>query len=272
MSQLVDTTLLRLATTAGIHDLVFPASDTGRTRIRTLLSAVYQLPYAAVHDVTAVDVLDTACARPLFPLVRRTGNWTQTMPGHIRTDVDLVGSDGAAPHWIDITADLSATVVLEMDPGELASLRVGDLGDFATLDEFRAKFHYFDLDAFLRDHHLSTVDDLRRAFRYLLAEVRLKPAPAFDPTDPANTRRLPVRIAVLIRDAIDVTGALRDVRQVLGALDPVVDEHTDADFAEVVAPLAPAVVFPAAAVAGSGLTQDQLTAFFASQNVLAVFV
>ncbi|MBF6328331.1 hypothetical protein [Nocardia transvalensis] len=272
MSQSVDTLLLRLADRAGVHDLVFPAGDPGRTRIRTLIAAMYQLPFAVLRDVTAVDVVATACARPLYPVVRRAGNWTQTMPGHVRTDVDIVGSDGADPQWIDIVADASATVVLEIDPGELESFGIGDLGAFATLDEFRAKFHYLDLDAFMREHGLSTVEELRGAFHYLLAEVKLKPAPPFDPADPAATRRLGLRIAILIRDAVDITGALRDVRQILAAQGPVVDEHRDRDFAEITAQLAPVVVFPAGSEAGTGFTREQITAFFATQQILAVFL
>ncbi|MFI6166345.1 hypothetical protein ACIBCN_06110 [Nocardia sp. NPDC051052] len=272
MGDHVDAVLLQIGNSAGVHDIVFPSSDSGRARIRTLLSAVYQLPFAIVRDVTAVDVVAVECARPLFPVVRRTGNWTQTMPAHMRTDVDIVGSDGAAPRWIDVVADLSATVLLEIDPGELDSLRISDIGDFATLAEFRAKFRYLDLEAFMRANRLTTVEDLRGAFHYLLAEAKLKPAPPFDPTDPAASRRLAVRIGVLIRDDIDLTDALREVRQMLAAQEPVVDEHRDRDFAEISSHIAPLVVFPASAVTGSGFTQEQIIAFFAGQRTLAVFV
>lgn len=267
----IDSILLRLADAAGVHDIVFPPGDTGRTRIRTLLSAVYQLPFAAIHDVTAVDVVAVDCAQPLFPIVRRTGNWTQTMPAHIRTDVDISGNDGAAPRWIDVAAELSATVVLEIDPGELESLRTEGIGDFATLDEFRAKFRYLDLDAFMREHRLTTVEDLRRAFRYLRTEVKLKPVPAFDPADPANTRRLAFRVGILIRDNIDLTGALRDVRELSAAHGPVVGERTDRDFAEVTSAIAPLVVFPETAVPSSGFTKEQIIAFFGRQRILTVF-
>ncbi|WP_433634277.1 hypothetical protein [Nocardia sp. CA-120079] len=221
--------------------------------------------------MTAVDVATFECARPIFPVVRRTGNWTQTMPGHIRTDVDIVGSDGAAPRWIDVVADLSVTVVLEIDPGELASFRIGEVGEFATLDEFKAKFRYLDLDAFMRENGMTTVDELRRAFHHLLAEAELAPAPVFDPADPASSRRLPLRIGVLIRDSIDLTAALREVRQMAAAQGPVVDERHDRDFAEITSAIAPLVIFPVEAIAGSGFTTEQVIAFFASQQVLAVF-
>lgn len=272
MADPIDTALLQIGNAAGVRDIVFPAADTGRTRIRTLLSAVYQLPYAVIRDVTEVEVTTVECARPLYPVVRRTGNWTQTMPAHRRTDVDIVGSDGAAPRWIDVQADLSVTLLLEIDPGELDSLRINPIGEFATLDEFRAKFRYLDLDAFMRENRLTTVEDLRRAFRYLLAEAKLKPAPPFDPADPAASRRLPLRIGVLLRDDIALTGALREVRQMLAAQGPVFDEHRDGDFSEITSNIAPLVVFPADKVAASGFTREQIIAFFAAQHTLAVFV
>lgn len=272
MGTAVDTILLRLADAVGVHDVVFPSADPGRTRIRTLISAVYALPYAAIRDVTAVDVRAVECAQPLFPIVRRTGNWTQTMPSHIRTDLDILGSDGTAPRWIDVVADLSVTVVLEIDPGELDTFRAAELENFTTLDEFRGRFRYLDLDAFMREHQLHTVDDLRRAYRYLLAEVKLKPAPAFDPADPSNTRRLALRVGILIRDTLAVTDALRDVRELSAAHGPVVDEHTDRDFAEATAAVAPLVVFPESSVAGSGFSKEQVVTFFAGRQILAVFV
>ncbi|MFG1792625.1 hypothetical protein [Nocardia sp. NPDC049149] len=273
MGDPVDTALLRLANAAGVHDVVFPVSgDAGRSRIRTLLAAAYHLPHAVVHDITAVDVLAVECERPLYPIVRRTGNWTQTMPTHLRTDVDIVGSDGAAPRWIDVVAELSVTVLLEVDAGGLESLRSTEIRGFRTLDEFRQRFRYLDLDAFMRENRLTTVDDLRRAFRYLLTEAKLKPAPPFDPADPASSRRLPLRVGVLIRNDIAIADALREVRQMVAAQGPVVDERTDADFAETTAHLAPLVVFPAAKVADSGLTKEQISAFFADQHTLAVFL
>jgi hypothetical protein len=35
------------------------------------------------------------------------------------------------------------------------------------------------------------VEELRRAYRYLLTEVKLRPSAEFDPADPANQRRFP---------------------------------------------------------------------------------
>jgi hypothetical protein len=268
----VDATLLRLADPAVLKDLVFPADDAGHTRIRALFAEVLALPYAAVHDVLAVDVSNVECEVPLFPVRVVTGNWTQTLPANSRTEVQYEAVDGAALCWVEVTAELSVTAVLAIDPGDVESVQFSDLGAFATLDEFRAKFRYFDLDAFMAEHGLHTVEDLRRAFAYLRGEVKLRPVATFDPQDPANQRRYRFRLAVLVRDQVDVAAALRDVRTVLAAAERTVPYRRDVDdAAEARAPWAPLLVFSAAGVPPGGPTQDQLTQFFASQRVLAIF-
>lgn len=272
MSEFVDATLLRLADPAALKELVFPAGDAGHTRIRALFAEVFDLPYATVQDVLAVEVSAVRCEVPLFASSAIVGNWTRTLPSSCRTEVQYEASSGTASGWIDVTADLAVTVVLAIDPGEIESMSFGGIGDFATLDEFRAKFRYFDLDAFMAAHGLRTVEDLRRAFQYLRGEIRLSPVPAFDPADPANQRRYVLRLAVLVREEADAAAVLRDVRSILATAERTVSYRRDVDdTAEAHAPWAPLVVFPSTAVTGGGPTADQLTQFFASQRVLAIF-
>ena len=110
-------------------------------------------------------------------------------------------------------------------------------------------------------------EDLRAAFHYRDGTVRLAPRPPFDPNDPANRRVLPLTVAVLIRDTIDLVTTLRDVRLLAdrsGYPRPVAGLEATASHA-------PLVVLPVDAVAGSGLTVEQITEFLAGQRVLAVF-
>ncbi|GAA3436243.1 hypothetical protein [Kutzneria kofuensis] len=267
----VDSTLVRLSTPDGLRDLVFPSDDPAHTRIRALFAEVYRLPDAAVHDVSGVTVQSVTCQQPLFPQVQRIGNWMQTIPAHTRTDFTVEGNDHNSPQWMDLDARLTVDTVLTVDPGEVESWRIGDIGEFATLDEFRAKFSYFDLDAFLTEHRISTVEQLRDAFHYLRGEIRLKPAPPFDPADPRNGRRFPLRVAVLVRDIIDIAAALRDVRLVASACQRETGYQGDSDVAEATAACAPLLVFPASAVPATGLTQAQLTDFFTRQRAVAAF-
>ncbi|MFE5923679.1 hypothetical protein [Streptomyces sp. NPDC056468] len=266
----MDATLVRLSDPAALRDLVFPAGDD--QRLRTLFAEVYDLPFAAIHDVADVQVLQTECQHPVFPARLLTGSWTQTLPDHRRTDVRYEGSEAAGPVWIDLDAELSVTLVLVVDPGEVESFRIAPLEEFGTLEDFRDRFRPFDLDAFMAEHGLRTAEDLRRAFRHLLGEVRLRPLPAFDPDDPAHRRRFPLRLAVLIRDTVDTTAALRDVRTLLHTAEHALAYRRQGPaHAEARAPLAPLLVFSSAGLPPGGPSREQLSAFFARQNVLAVF-
>jgi hypothetical protein len=244
VSTFVDTMLVRLAAPGGLLDVIFPDGD--GARIKALLGA------ANVHDVLGVDVLSVECQRPIFPTVRRTGNWLQSVPSTTRTDFSVEGS-GDSPQWIDLVAETAVSVVVELDPAGAESFSLKDVGEFSTLAEFQARVPELDLDAFMARHGLSTVDELRAAFRYQAGEVRLKPVPPFDPEDPANRQTLRLTVAILVRDTVDLAGALRDVR--------LIATETRA----------PMVVLPAGVTGGLGLTPEQITEFLAGQRVLAVF-
>lgn len=272
MSAFVDKVMLDLSDPAKLRELVSPATDTTHQRVRQLFATVYALPFATLHDVLEVSVLDSDLQRPLFPPRRLAGTWTQTTPSYTRTDVLYEGQDGFVPQWVDVSARLALTVVLEVDAGEVESVRLNDLGTFSTLAEFRAKFRFFDLDAFMAEHGITTVEELKRAYRYLLGEVKLKAVPPFDPNDQANRRRFELNLAVLIRDDIDLAGCLRDARLAREAVERTLPYRREVGEAEVETPYAPVLVLPEAAVAATGSTEDALEAFFAAQEVLAVFV
>jgi hypothetical protein len=275
VSDFADRMMIGLADPAGLRDLLAPAADATHDRIRRLLAAQYALPSAVVHDVVDVTVLDTEAQRPLFLPRRHSAVWTTTQPGYARTDVLADGVDLRAPYWLDLTARLAVTVVLEVDPGQVESITVTEIEDVDSLAGFRARFDYLDLDAFLARHRISTVEQLREAFRYLLAEVRLAPAPPFDPADPAHRRRFELRLAVLVRDGGDLVGVVRDarlVRELAGRVLPVRPAPAGVGpEVEVLAPYAPVVVLPTGSLP-AGITEAGADSFFRAQDVLAVFV
>jgi hypothetical protein len=272
VSAFVDKMLLQLSDPAHVAQLVAPASDPARDFVRSLFSDVYDLPGATLHSVKDVTVVGTECERPLFPPKRTTGRLTQTSPAYVQTDVVYEGADGLRPHWIDAVTELRLTVVLEVDPGEVESVLVRDIDDFATLDQFRAKFRFIDLDEFMREHEITTLPELKAAFHYLLAEIRLKaPAGPFDPDDPANERRFALKLAVFLRDAIDVAASLRDVKLAVEAVERAVVYHRDVDDAEVRTPYALVLVLPQTAVGPGGFTEVALRSFFAGERVRVLF-
>jgi hypothetical protein len=272
MSVFVDKVMLNLSDAEALRDLLAPPDDAAHERIKQLFAAVYALPFAVVHDVTQVEVLASDFQRPLFPPRRLAGTWTQTTPSLTRTDVQYEGLDGLNPEWLDVAARVALTVLLEVDAGDVESIRLTDIGEFATLSEFEAKFRYFDLAAFMSEHGITTVEELKRAYRYLLGEIKLKDPAVFDPRDPANQRRFELNLAVLIRDGIDVAAWLRDARLAREVAERTVPYHREIGEAEVRTPYAPLLILPEAAVAGTGVNEADLVAFFAAQGVLAVFV
>jgi hypothetical protein len=267
VSAFVDATMLRLHAPDGVRDLLFPTGAGRLDRVRRLAVILHGLPAATVHDVLQVDLLTAEFQRPLFRPRLLGGTWTRTSPELSRTDVQYEGREaGAPPEWIDLALRVAATVVLELDGAEVESIRLADIGEFDTLAEFEAKFRHFDLAGFMARHAITTVDELKRAYRYLLGEIRLADPPPFDPADPANRRRLTLELAVLLRDTIDLTEGLRAARLVRDLVERGTAFRRQNDGLEVRAPVAPVLVFPAAAEP----PEAELLAFYASQDVVAI--
>jgi hypothetical protein len=272
MSVFVDRMLLKLSDPAQVRDLLAPASDTTHARLRTLLAAAYDFPFAVLHDVLDVAVTSVELQRPLLPNRRTQGTLTQTIPGYIRTDAVYESRDTAAPLWLDLIAETRVTLLLEVDPGQVDSLQVSALAAFNTLDEFRAQFQFLDLDDFMVRHGLKTVEDLRDAFAYLKAEIHLRTLAPFDPADPANRFTYTLKVAGLLRDALDLAAALRDAKWARLALERGLSYSLAAGAAEVRTPYAPLLIFPDTTLAPPALAAATLEAFFAREGVLAAFV
>jgi hypothetical protein len=228
MSAFADKVLLDLHEPAKLAALL---TDAGFDTVKALFASVYDLPAATLAGVKALQVLGVEFQRPIFTGERRTGTLTKTIPAHERTDLHLETLGGAPPHWVDIVAALRVTVVLDADPGEVESVRTTDL-DASSI----------------------------------LAEIRLKPLGPFDPDDPANERAFDLRVAFLIRDGVDVAGALRDAKLTRALLERGGAFHPQLQEAEVRTPFAPAVIFPADALP-AGVTAGRLQAFFADERV-----
>jgi hypothetical protein len=270
MTGYADRMMVALSDRAALVELVAPHSDTNGTRIRTLLALGYDFPFAAVRAVTKVTSLSFRCQQALFPPVTTSGTWTTTNPEYARTDISHDTSGTVQPQWLDIVAEFAVDVVLEADGGGVDSIRIDDIGDFVTLEQFRQKFRYFDLDAFMAEHDLTTVDDLKNAFQYLRAQIRLTQPPPFDPGDPANSRRFPLRVAMLLREVIDIAGVLRDVRLAIRAADRSTATRPTVHEGQPKGAVVPVVAFPDAALAATGLSAPELTAFFAAQDIVAL--
>lgn len=271
MSEFVDRLLLRLRSPAEVQKVLAPTNDPNRTRLRALFDAAFVLPFARLHavqdlEVRNIEILEVQ--QPLFWPRRTSGTWTQTIPSHARTEVFCEGEERCEPAWVDMTVEALVKVVLEVDPGEVESIMTKEISGFSTLDEFRNHFRVFDLDAFMADHGISTVEELRTRFHYLLTEIRGRPPRPFNPNDPANQHRFSLRLAILIREERDLVAGLRTAKLARGLLERTVAYQPRVGVAEVRTPYAPLVIFPQ----GGPFKEEDVRALFATARILAVFV
>jgi len=271
MTAFIDETLVALSDPAALQALLDPPGDPSHARVRSLLGAVYELPHARLHEIRKVELRGVEFAQPVFAPRGKHGTWTQTTPQYIRTDTTAREVDPLQPVWVDVTARLAVTVVLEIDLGVVEAIGVQELEEFDTLEEFRAQFRYIDLDAFMAARGLTTVEELRAHARYLLAEVKLAAAGPFDPADPANTHRYDLNVALSLRDTLDVAAALRSSKLVRVALEHAVTFVRETATAEVRTPYASVLVFPATALTDAPFGEEQLRRLFQTERILILF-
>lgn len=271
MTAFGDRALLALSDPAALGDLLSSGDDSGDQRVRTMLASIYDLSAARLDTVGNARVRQVELQRPLFPTGRQDGVWSQLVPSYSRTELTLNVPAPTGPVWIDLLAGIDVTVVAETDPAGVESVLSRSFDDFATLDEFRARFTFFDFDAFLAEHGISTVEELRDAFDYVVTEIQLRTSPPFDPDDPANTYSLPVTLAAVIVDPFDIAAGLRAARLVREAARPLVGPAPAGIPAEVTEAYATAVVIAADGLP-DGLAAADVERLYAGEGVVSFFL
>jgi hypothetical protein len=269
MASLRDRALLRLSDPARLGALL-SAGDPDRLRVRTMLAATYDLAAVRIEAVRDVEVASVELAHPLFPVSRRSGVWTQLVPAYTRSELTLDVPVPTDPVWVDLLVRLTVTVVTEVDPAGAEAVLARAFDDFDSLDEFRERFSFFDLDGFLAAHRISTVAELRDAFDYLVADVQLRRPTEFDPADPANTQRLGVTLAAVAVEPLDLAAGLRAARLVRTAAGSLTGTAPAGGPIEATAPYATAVLFPAAG--GDTPTPAEIEQLYARDGVVSLFL
>jgi hypothetical protein len=272
MSLFVDQLLLKLSDPTQLLQLLAPADDTTHAHLRTLLSVVYSLEFITIHDIRNIAVRNTEIQRLLLATHRTVGTWTQTGATSTRTQVAYEGSDKLEPLWLDVSAEVSLKLLLEIDRGEVETLLTQSVDNFSTLDEFRSHFNGLDLNALMTKLGITTIDELRTRFKHLSTGVQLRKPGTFDPNDPANLYDYTDNVLILIRETIDIALTLHDVKLARTLLERSLAYQTEVNGNEVLTPYAPIVVFPQAALNGLPFQVNILQTFFASQGVLALFM
>ena len=271
MSTFGDLFLLDRSDPAALTTLLAPAGSPPPPRLLMLAGSVYDLATARLDRLVGVAVRDVVLQQPLFPVQRYAGTWTGVIPAYTRSELAIDRRGGLAPIWVDISATVVLTTVVELEPGGIDSVRTEEIQGFTSLEDFRARFGFIDLDDFMARHGLETVEDLREAYQYLKAEIRLRSPPPFDADDPANRQDVDVPVALLLRDTLDLTATLRDAKLLRSVAHDVLSPPARRPFGEAVEPCAPVVVFPRAALPPAGPSETAVHALFAREGVLSVF-
>ncbi|MDX2547447.1 hypothetical protein ACOT81_37355 [Streptomyces sp. WI04-05B] len=272
MTSFRDQVMLKLGDPAAFGALLRPAEDTDRQLIRTMLAASHDLSALRVDRVRDVAVDALELQHPLRATARTTGTWTRTVPSYARTELALDAAESRNPVWIDVLARLRVTVVAEIDPAGAESVVSEAADTFTTLDEFRRQFPFVDLDRFMAEHGITTVEQLRDAYQYLRTTVRLRAAAPFDPDDPANAYTLNVALAALAVDPFDLAEGLRAARMVRETSRELTGAPPKGVVAECTAAYAVAVVFSAEGPGKNGITSATVGRLLAGAGVAALFL
>jgi hypothetical protein len=267
----VDRALLDLADPARLAALLAPPGQGPYPALGRLVRSVFDTDGAELHDIVGAAVASVSPMRPILPRRRVTGSATVRQPAYAITDLTADLTEPAGIRWIHLLAEVSLHTSVEVGGAGVDSAITAAIEDITSLDDFRNRFRYLDLDAFLSANRIETVDELRDRYDYLLTEVRLKTQPPFDPADPQNRHDIAVDVAVLISESLDLAAALRDAVELRAAATAAATGRSDALLGPAVQPFAVAVVFPHAALGPAGPAPAAIDALFARAGVLPLF-
>jgi hypothetical protein len=273
MADFRDQTLLDLADPARLTALLTGTpghTDQAQAQLMGMLARSYELPSTRIDHISAVSIAGLRLQEALHTVSWVQGSVSQTVPAQMRSDIQWCETGALTPIWIDLLADLQVSLVAEVDPGGIDTVLLQSLDTFTTLDDFRSQFQFLDLDAFMAEHDLHTVEELRAAFHYLRGEIHLRIPPTFDPADPANTYSVRLVAALQIADPPDLTSLLQWARLVEDAAARTQARRPTGLFGEVLCPYAPMAVLSATAVQAAGLDPAALQQFFVTAGIASV--
>jgi hypothetical protein len=239
MAGFADRLQVRLLDAAEVRGVLVPAGDTARSRLRALLTSVYEpetLSFETVDDV-AVEGLT-----PQVPVATgRTGRatWERVTPAVERSLLSWETPPREPADWIDLAAQTTVTVRVGDRSGPLESVTGRKVTVPAGADHAHGyRLHYREPDP-------------------------------FDPTDPTLVRTYPLRICALFCPEPDLVGALRRVvaaRRAVDAARLFRDSHEGGPVRSAAAWLA---VFDAATVATP--ERGGVARLFAAADAVAAF-
>lgn len=270
MAEFADRVLAQLHAPSALATLLTGPPAATYPHLARLISEVYDIDGVELGDITGATVLGVRTEYPLAGADKVILTWQQQQPTHANADLRGLVERAGAEVWADLYATVSIDVVAVVDPGGVESAVTRAIENVTSLADFRSRFRYLDLDEFLARRRVTTVEELRRSAEYVLAEVRMKPPPVVDLTDPANARAITLDLAIAVLDERDLVAGLRAARRLRAAGAAGPPASADAILGRPVRPFAVGVALPATAAVGQPADAD-VEALFAAAGVLPLF-
>jgi hypothetical protein len=270
MAQFVDRALAQLHDAAALTTLLTGPVAATYPHLGRLVDEVYATDGVDVDRITGVTVLGVRPEHPLTGADRLALTWQQQQPGFATADVRGIVERAGAEVWADLYAGVRLDVVTRVDPGGIDSVVTEAIENITSLADFRSRFRYLDLDAFLARRRITTVQELRESAEYVLAEIHLRPAPPFDPADRANAHSITLDLAIAVVEDRDLAAGLRAAQRLRAAGAAGPPGSADPTLGRPVRPFAVAVVLPATTAVGQP-GDASVRSLYAAAGVLPLF-
>lgn len=267
----IDRALLQLHEGTALADLIKGGGAAPYSQCDRLITSVFAAENADLDSVNDVSVLSCTPMRLFQSRDRVAGTLVTTQPAYATSDLrgDIIHP--TTGQWASLFATLQLSIVVATDPGGVESAVISSLENITSFADFESRFRYIDLQAFLDAHQITTVEQLREAAQYVLAEMHLKQPPPFDPHDPANTYTIALDLAVVLNEELDLQSGLMAAQLLRAAGESGPPGSASAVLGQAAHPFAVAVVFPQSALGAGQPTPAQIDQLFAKVDLLPLF-
>lgn len=269
MAGFVDRALLQLHQPAALEDLLKGSADGPYPHLERLITTVFGETTASIDRIEDISVIDAEPCVQIPAVTRIRGTFTTSQPAYAQSEARGELAVPGGP-WAHLIARTLLRVVIETDDGGIESVVMSSIDNITDLADFASRFRYIDLPAFLNARKITTVEQLRDAAQYLLAEIRLTQPPQFDPNDPTNSYSVEVDVACTVLAELDLAAGLMAARDLMTAGSERAPGPGNPVLGVAQHPFAVAVIFPQAQ-GQAHPTSAQVDALFAKAGVLPLF-
>lgn len=269
MVTFVDRALVAYHDQAAMTGLLTDGGAGPYPRLVRLIASVYPtesvLP-SAVSDVVVGDIAPVVRYELLETLSLTN---TASQPAYALSEMRGLRRLSGRPVYADLVAQVTLTAEAVRDFGGIDSAAFDPIEDIQSFADFQSRFTYLDLDGFLAEHRITTVEELRSRYQYLRGDLQFS-APTDQAGQPA-TVVVSVPLACILSEDLSVMDALRRAMDLRAAADAAEVGRTDTLFGPPQHTLALAIVFPAAQLGAGAPTAAQIDAVCADVGVLPLF-